>query len=103
MIAFIRLFVLPHVNCCFRCKVNQSNYVNSLDCYYVSATAAATFLFGLPFSDLHALIIVIFSATLAAFGLVHGILLVSHPNSTLIIAEVVDSSINIIVDHLTCL
>lgn len=84
-------------------ELRQSIY--SLDYYYVSATAAATFLLSVPLSDLHTLIIaiMILSTTLAAFGLVHGILLVSHPNSTLIIAEVIDSSINIIVDHLTCL
>ena len=72
---------------------------------YPSATAPFALLFSVPLPDLHALIIsvVILPATLAALGLVDRILFISYPNTTLIIAEVVDTSVDVIVDHLTCL
>lgn len=56
-------------------------------------------------SNLHALIIVvvIFLASLASFWLVHRILFVSHPDSTLIIAKVVNTSVDVVVYHLTSL
>lgn len=71
-----------------------------------SATASTSSrLLSVPLSNLHALIIaiIIFSACCASFGLVDSILLITYPNTALIVTQIVDTSINIIVYHLTCL
>ena len=72
---------------------------------YVSTAATSPLLFCVSLSNLHALIIVvvIFFASLNSFGLVHRILFVSHPDSTLIIAKIVHTSVDVVVDHLTSL
>jgi len=72
---------------------------------HVSTAAPAPLLFCVSLSNLHALIIVvvIFLASLATFGLVHRILFISHPDSTLIIAKVVYASVDVVVNHLTSL
>ena len=81
-----------------------------MSCLFVvllrSTTASSTtWLILIPLPYFHALASIITLTTHASSGLrlVYGVLLISDPNSAFIVAEIVDPTVNIIIDHLTSL
>lgn len=67
-----------------------------------AATSRFSFLVSLTNFDLLVIIMKI-SATLGSLWLVHGELFISNSYSTFIITQIIDSSVNVIINHLTSL
>ena len=69
-----------------------------------SAAAATTCGLLVPLAYFHALTTaVLIGHASSRVWLIDGVLLIADPDATLIIAQIVDTPVDIIVDHLTCL